>query len=203
MAGAYTTFANNGIANKPIYITRVEDKNGKEIYSQLPEEHTALHPTANYVMVDMLRNAAQGSYLFNGVEVEFGGKTGTTNDFSDGWFMGITPNLVVGTWVGGEDRWIHFRDLKMGQGGHMARPFFANFLKNIEKDKELSFDKNATFYRPPGDLGIEINCDLYKEGQLPTSGGIEGDELFGDDQFGDEVDTTKQFNPLKEEDDEF
>ena len=202
MAGAYTTFANNGIANKPIYITRVEDKNGKEIYSQMPEERTALHPTANYVMVDMLQKAANGSYLFNGVNVEFGGKTGTTNDFSDGWFMGITPNLVVGTWVGGEDRWIHFRDLKMGQGGHMARPFFSNFLKALEKDKEIKFDKNATFYRPPGDLGIEINCDLYKEGQLPSSGGLEGDGM-GDDQFGDETDTTTVVNPLEEDEEEF
>jgi len=201
MAGAYTTFANNGIANKPIYITRVEDKNGREIYSQLPEERTALHPTANYVMVDMLQKAANGSSLFRGVNVAFGGKTGTTNDFTDGWFMGITPNLVVGTWVGGEDRWIHFRDLTYGQGGHMARPFFSNYLKALEKDKEIKFDKNATFYRPPGDLGIEINCDLYKEGQLPSSGDIGGDGL-GEDQFGDEVDTAKVVNPLEEADEE-
>ena len=200
MAGAYTTFANNGIANKPIYITRVEDKNGKEIYSHMPEERTALHPTANYVMVDMLRRAVR---RLDGVNVEYGGKTGTTNDFSDGWFMGITPNLVVGTWVGGEDRWIHFRDLKYGQGGHMARPFFTNYLKSLVKDKEIGFDNKAVFYRPPGDLGIEINCDLYKEGQLPSSNAINGEDGFGEDQFGDEVDTTKQINPLEEDEEEF
>lgn len=186
MTGAYTTFANNGIANKPIYISRIEDKNGKLIYRQLPDERTALNPQANFVMVDMLQRNVRGSSLFNGVKTQYGGKTGTTNDFTDGWFMGITPNLVVGTWVGGEDRWIHFRTLDLGQGGVMARPFFANFIKALETEENIDFETGAKFHRPPGDLGIEINCNLYKSDvEIADDSEIE-DDTFEEDQFGDD-----------------
>lgn len=190
LTGAYTTFANNGISNKPIFITRIEDKNGRVVFQQLPEEKQALSPQANFVMLDMLRYVAQGAGGFAGVKSEFAGKTGTTNDYTDGWFMGLTPNLVVGTWVGGEDRWVHFRSLDMGQGAYMARPIFAHILKELESKTDIDFDPKARFYRPPGDLGIEINCNVYK------SAGANQDEMdfnFREDQFGDEeiTDTTK------------
>ena len=198
MAGAYTTFANNGVANKPIYITRIEDKNGKVLYRQLPEERQGLSPNANYVMVDMLQKNLTNARGFHDIKSLVGGKTGTTNDYSDGWFMGITPNLVIGTWVGGEDRWIHFRTLENGQGGRMARPFFANFVRELEKAEDVDYDPAATFFRPPGELGIEIDCSTY------TNTPAENDEYqnedllnddFGDDGFGDdgfdEPDSTK------------
>jgi penicillin-binding protein 1A len=190
MTGAYTTFANNGISNKPIFITRVEDKNGRVIFQQLPEEKLALSPNANYVMLDMLRYVARSSGGFDGVKTEFAGKTGTTNDYTDGWFMGVTPNLVVGTWVGGEDRWIHFRSIDMGQGAYMARPFFAKFLKEVEKMPELDFDPKARFFQPTGDLGIEIDCSKYRGGA--SAGAV--DFEFHEDQFGDEDlrDTSKK-----------
>lgn len=185
MTGAYTTFANNGIYNKPTYILRIEDKNGRVIYEEIPEERAALPPNANFVMVEMLRHAATGMW---GLESDIGGKTGTTNDFVDGWFMGITPSLVVGTWVGGEDRWIHFRSPTRGQGAHMAKPFFRAFLKRLEESETVEYDVEARFQRPPGDLGIELNCSEYQR----TTPGLEEEEqfeedIFSEDMFGDEA----------------
>ena len=185
MTGAYTTFANNGIYNKPIFIDRIEDKNGRIIYQEIPYENTALPPNANYVMVEMLKYAGSGGMWE--VKSEMGGKTGTTNDYVDGWFMGITPGLVVGTWVGGEDRWIRFLDISTGQGAYMAKPFFRKFITKLEKTTEADYDKDQRFYRPSGNLGIELDCSLY-ETDLP---GLESDqpfedELFNNDLFGDE-----------------
>ncbi|MBU6343109.1 MAG: transglycosylase domain-containing protein, partial [Bacteroidetes bacterium] len=103
MTGAYATFANKGMYGKPIVIRKIEDKNGKVLWRSLPDEKVALPPNVNYVMVDMLKYNVAGAPGINTLKSEVGGKTGTTNDFTDGWFMGVTPRLVVGTWVGGED----------------------------------------------------------------------------------------------------
>jgi penicillin-binding protein 1A len=184
MTGAYTTFANNGIYNRPTYLLRIEDKNGRLIYEEFPEEKQAINPNANYVMVEMLKYSA-GVW---GVKSQVGGKTGTTNDYVDGWYMGITPNLVVGTWAGGEDRWIRFRSILYGQGAKMAKPFFQAFIKKLEASDEVDYDPSATFYRPPGDLGIEMDCSQFERATLP--GGAEGEEFedegFSEDMFGDE-----------------
>lgn len=161
MAGAYTTFANNGIYNKPIYITRIEDKNGKLIFQHVPESKIALDPQTNYVMVEMLRNVVYGAGGFYGRKSDFGGKTGTTDKHVDGWFVGLTPNLVVSTWVGGEDPWIRFRSLAMGQGSVMARPYFAALLEKLEHLDEDIYDKKERFYKPPGKLNIELDCEVY------------------------------------------
>lgn len=184
MTGAYTTFANNGIYNKPIFVSRIEDKNGRVLYEEIPYENTALPPNANYVMVEMLRYAGSGAMW--GITSEVGGKTGTTNDYVDGWFMGVTPSLVVGTWVGGEDRWIRFLDISTGQGAYMAKPFFRMFINKLENTPEANFPKDQVFYRPPGDLGIELDCSIY---QNLTPGQEEQpfeDEFFSNDFFGDE-----------------
>lgn len=180
MTGAYTTFANNGNFTKPVFVTRIEDKNGRVIYEEGTDEQPAINPNANYVMVEMLKYAATGLWE---VKSQVGGKTGTTNDYVDGWFMGITPNLVVGTWVGGEDRWIHFRSLAYGQGAYMAKPFFREFLKRLEADENVDYDATAKFYRPPGDLGIELDCGVYQRDDLQFEEEFEGEE----DIFGDEV----------------
>lgn len=183
MTGAYTAFANNGVFTKPQFILRIEDKDGKKLYEGIPEEKVAINPNANYVMVEMLKYSAG----VGGVKSEVGGKTGTTNDYVDGWFMGITPNLVVGTWVGGEDRWIRFRSILYGQGSKMAKPFFSAFIKELEARDDLGYDPKARFHRPPGDLGIEMNCAEYQRGSIPLNEGDEfEDEGFSEDMFGDE-----------------
>ncbi|MBK8505654.1 MAG: hypothetical protein IPL46_27735 [Saprospiraceae bacterium] len=161
MTGAYAVFANNGIYIKPTFIKQIEDKNGKLIYRSIETEEQALQPDANYVMVDMLKNALAGRGGSYELTSEVGGKTGTTQNHSDGWFMGITPSLVVGVWVGGEDRWVRFRDLANGQGSVMARPMFIDLIKRLEADPAADYDKTAKFYKPPGKLSITIDCDEY------------------------------------------
>ncbi|MEY3051788.1 MAG: hypothetical protein RLY31_1573 [Bacteroidota bacterium] len=157
MTGAYTTFANNGYYNKPVYITRIEDKNGRVIYSQESQERQALQEEPNFVMVEMLKYASGGM----GLKSEIGGKTGTTNDYVDGWFMGITPSLVVGTWVGGEDRWIRFLSLAEGQGSRMAKPYCQDFLRRLEEDEKSGYDWEARFVKPRGDMSIGLDCNDF------------------------------------------
>lgn len=184
MTGAYSAFANNGTYTKPVHLLKIEDKNGKLIYQSIPEETQALPPNANYAMVEMLRYAATG---MTDLESDYGGKTGTTNDFADGWYMGITPDLVVGTWVGGEDRWIHFRSPLLGQGSRMARPFFHNFIRRLEGTPELGYDKSLRFSIPEGDLGIVIDCEEYNLFNAPNMENIPfEDNLFEEGLFGDE-----------------
>ncbi|MEM9526107.1 MAG: transglycosylase domain-containing protein [Bacteroidota bacterium] len=162
MTGAYTTFGNNGFFNKPIFLTKIEDRTGRVIYEHVSENRRAISPAANYVMVDMLRKASVGN--LRGVKGPIGGKTGTTNDQTDGWYMGITPELVVGTWVGGYARWIRFRSLRYGGGSHMAKPFFREFVKAAQGDENVEWNTKRDFYRPRGDLGIELNCEAYSSG---------------------------------------
>ena len=158
------------------------------IYEEEPIERQALDASTNYVMVELLKYAGKGKRGFGEIKTEeYGGKTGTTNDAVDGWFMGITPNLVVGTWVGGEDKWIRFKQKSQGQGGRMAAPFFGKFLTRLENDKSLNWDTEAEFFRPPGELGIVIDCSLYE--QVPVEGEeelIPEDDSFFDNPFGDE-----------------
>ncbi len=189
MTGAYTAFANNGIYNKPVFIKRIEDKYGKVIYEGIREDRPALDARTNYVMVEMLRKVMrQGLRGFGGIKSDVGGKTGTTNDYVDGWFMGLTPNLVVGTWVGGEERWIRFRTLKYGIGARMARPMFAKLLRRLESDEEVDFDVSKQFVMPEGDLGIELDCDVYQRqrGNFDSNpfGTENGDETFGGEGMG-------------------
>ena len=160
MTGAYCTFANNGVFVKPFFVTSIEDENGKVIYRPIKEEQVALPAKANAVMVDMLKYA--GAYAFNGFKSEIGGKTGTTNDYVDGWYMGVTPSLVVGTWVGGEDPWIRFLSLADGQGAVMARPFFKAFLQRLENSTITDYNPNAKFAVPEGGLDIETDCSRYR-----------------------------------------
>ncbi|MEO0776732.1 MAG: penicillin-binding transpeptidase domain-containing protein, partial [Bacteroidota bacterium] len=192
LTGAYTTFANNGTYNKPVFITRIEDKNGRVIYQEQPIERRSLNPNHNYVMVQMLKRVVGvGLPLFGGIKSEMGGKTGTTNNYVDGWFVGLTPDLVVGTWVGGDQNWIRFRTLSEGTGAKMARPFFARFLKRIEQDPEADYNAEARFPTPSGDIGIELDCEVYnRDGGIISNGNEyfdeEENESFGDDHFGDE-----------------
>ncbi|MEL6864653.1 MAG: transglycosylase domain-containing protein [Bacteroidota bacterium] len=214
ITGAYTTFANNGIYSKPFFINRIEDKNGRVIYQEIPEERVALHPSANFVMVEMLRSVMrQGIPGFSKVKSDLGGKTGTTNDYVDGWFVGLSPDLVVGTWVGGDDRWIRFLTLGDGIGAKMARPFYGKLINRLEQDSLADYDTEARFFRPPGDLGIVVDCNLYK---YDRGEGLDSDEYenyeesenFGNDFFGDEEeielpDSTNRQPAVEEESEDF
>ncbi len=162
MTGAYTAFANNGNYTEPIFVSSIRDKNGKTIYTGVPERKKAINPLYNAVMVDMLMNNLAGGYSL-GLKSKAGGKTGTTNDFADAWFMGITPNLVTGTWVGGDDNWIRFLTLDDGQGFVMSRPIFQNFMKKIEADTLINFDTKASFVTPPDGFSELTDCARYKQ----------------------------------------
>lgn len=190
LAGAYTAFADNGTYHKPLYIKRIEDKNGKVVYVGQSERKNAINPEYNYVIVDMLKNAA--SFISGWFTSEVAGKTGTTNDYRDGWFVGITPDLVTATWVGGDREWIRFNTLDDGQGSVMARPFFTEFLKRLEADPTVNYDKTARFDIPENQL-VELDCAKYdelqsKEEQTPKDN-IDGPDFDLDDELDmDELD---------------
>ncbi len=165
MAGAYTTFANDGMYTQPNFIRRIEDKNGKVIYQGSSVQRRALNPLYNAVMVDMLKNNVGGGFNMN-LKSEVGGKTGTTNDYADGWFMGISPNLVTGVWVGGDEKFVRFLSLDDGQGFVMARPIFQDYMKRLETDEQLKFDTDVRFRPgPPGYTNL-TDCTRYKSGSV-------------------------------------
>lgn len=184
MTGAYTTFANNGYYTKPVHILRVEDKNGRVLYEAIPEGDPVLNPRYNYVMLDLLKHVS--TTIHYQMKTVNGGKTGTTNDHVDGWYMGVTPNLIVGTWVGGDQNWIRFRNIDYGQGAVMARPFFVEFMKALEKNEKVEWDTEAKFMRPPGDIGIELDCSAYEKIDLEGAFDETGESIY-DDGFGDEL----------------
>jgi penicillin-binding protein 1A len=170
MVGAYGTFVNGGTWNEPTYITRIEDKHGNLIYEASPRTVEALSEETAYMMVHMLKAAAEpggtayyGLRYRNGLKNEIGAKTGTTQNYSDAWFMGITPNLVCGTWVGGEDRSIHFRTMAEGQGGKLAMPIYGSFMQKVYSDKTLDVSKDA-FPKPLLPLSVELDCSKYNQG---------------------------------------
>ncbi len=171
MAGAYSAFANEGVMSKPVFVTRIEDKDGKVIYSAVPEQKKAINPAFNYVIVDMLKYVAsviQPKFLS-----EVAGKTGTTNDYKDGWFVGFTPEVLISTWVGGDQEFVRFTSLSDGQGAVMARPFFEKLLSRIEADNRLGFGKNPVFMRPENEEQIETDCSKYES---VSSGKPEGED---------------------------
>lgn len=161
MTGAYSAFSNNGTYVQPIFVLRIEDKNGKVIYQGIPKRKSAINPLYNSVMLAMLKNNVGGKFSLT-VKSKIGGKTGTTNDYADGWFMGVTPTLVTGTWTGGDDKWIRFLTLEDGQGYIMARPISELFFQKLEKDANCGYDWKADFPVPPPGFDEMINCDQYK-----------------------------------------
>ena len=155
MVSAYTTFANNGIRCSPIFVTKIEDNDGNVIATFQPRMNEVIsEESANKMLVE-LKGVVDGGtagrlrykYHFTG---EIGGKTGTTNRNSDAWFMGFTPQLVSGCWVGGEDRDIHFDSMSMGQGATMALPIWAYFMQKVYADKQLGYSQTIGFNLPEG-----------------------------------------------------
>jgi penicillin-binding protein 1A len=173
MTGAYCVFANHGVWTEPTFVLRVEDKNGNTIYTHTPKVVQAMDAQSAYVMTYMLKGVIEdgtGSRLMYkyGLTNPIGGKTGTTQENSDGWFMGITPQLVTGVWSGCEDRDIHFRSTRLGEGANSALPIFALFMKKVYADPTLGIKKNVDFDAPKN-ASIAINCDVYKQQQQGTN----------------------------------
>jgi penicillin-binding protein 1A len=183
MVGSYTTFANKGIYTEPIMITRIEDKNGVVLDEFIPQTNEVMGEKEAYVIVNLLEGVTQGgtgarlrtkNAYYNkdypvtghpwGFENPIAGKTGTTQNQSDGWFMGMVPNLITGVWGGCEDRSAHFRTTNYGQGATVALPIWALFMQKCYADPRLKISK-AAFERPEGDLGIELDCAKYKTEQ--------------------------------------
>ncbi len=190
MVGAYGIWPNKGTYVEPVFVTRIEDKNGKIIYTGVPKRKQALNPTYNAVMVDMLRNNVGGNYGLGGAS-DVGGKTGTTNDYADGWFMTITPELVVGTWVGGDDKWIRFFTLDEGQGFVMARPIAKKFINKLEEDPESGYDPELRFPEPKGAVFNLIDCTKFKDIKPEEEAAQRQQEvevLFDEEEFDEEFD---------------
>ena len=174
MVAAYGTFANQGIYIKPEVITKIEDKNGNILYQTMPESHDVLNKDIAYAVVKLLEGVTEsgsGSRLRtegggNGYNRVTGypyalrnpiaGKTGTTQNQSDGWFMGMVPNLVTGVWVGNEDRSAHFKSITYGQGATMALPIFGMYMKKCYADKTLTVSKEP--FKRPANLAIKVDC---------------------------------------------
>ena len=195
MTGAFSTFANQGMFVRPLYIRKITDKSGRVLFAGIPETHQALPKNVAYVMTRMLRYNTQAAPIIKDLKSQIGGKTGTTNDYRDGWFMGISPRLVVGTWVGGEDQFIRFLRIEDGQGSAMARPFFAKTLQKIEKNIP-TYDASAQFIVPSGDLGITLDCGQYQEPAGPS--GLPTDAVpseFDPNRFQDEEQSSRPSAP--------
>ncbi|MEY3842871.1 MAG: hypothetical protein RIR80_442 [Bacteroidota bacterium] len=168
MVGAYSTYANKGVWTEPVYISRIEDKNGNVLYEKIPRKVDALSEQTAYLMLYMLRGVIdKGTGLrLRGPRYRFtnpiAGKTGTTQENSDGWFIGITPDLVSGVWTGAEDRSVHFRSTNLGEGANTALPIWALYMKKVYADATLKISK-GDFIAPAGGLDVEIDCDKFKK----------------------------------------
>ena len=153
MVDAYTTFPNKGIRVEPLYVTRIEDNNGNVLATFTPKTYEIISETTAYKMIYMLRNVMDHgtgvrARLRYGLKAPMGGKTGTSQNNSDGWFVGFTPSLVSGVWVGGEDRSIHFDRMALGQGANMALPIFSLYMQKVYADPNLGYDTTEQFDIP-------------------------------------------------------
>ncbi len=197
MVGAYGTFANKGVYTKPVMVTSIEDKNGTILYQFVPETRDVLSEEAAYVTVNLMEGVTQfggGSRLrrtgrekydhvfreiITGYPYDFknpiAGKTGTTQNQSDGWFMGMVPNLVTGVWVGAEDRAAHFASIAYGQGASMALPIWGMYMKSCYEDEELNVSKEE--FEKPANLSYELDCSKKPEDDKPDKDDDSDDEL--------------------------
>lgn len=184
MVGAYGMFANEGVYVKPVMVTRIEDKNGTVLYEYVPETKDVLSKEVSYAMIELMKGVTQSGsgarlrHSFNknntvykevvtGYPYELtnpiAGKTGTTQNNSDGWFMGMVPNLVTGVWVGGEDKPIHFNRTAYGQGASMALPIWGLYMKKNYSNDELGI--SIEDFEEPEDMSIIVDCDKFTENQ--------------------------------------
>jgi penicillin-binding protein 1A len=163
MAGAFNTFASKGVFIEPFFVQRIEDKSGHVISTFTPRKREAISEQTAYLMINLLEGVVnegtaariRSRYLSTGAVA---GKTGTTNDQMDGWFIGIVPKLTAAVWVGAEDRHVHFESLALGGGANMALPIWGIFMKKVREDKSLGFTADQIFAAPPG-MVLNLRCD--------------------------------------------
>ncbi|MEI6276939.1 MAG: transglycosylase domain-containing protein [Prolixibacteraceae bacterium] len=165
MVGAYGTYGNHGVYTKPYCVTRIEDRNGNVLARFSPESHDAIDAKTAYLMINLMEAVVnEGTSARLRRDVEYGnitadvaGKTGTTQNQSDGWFMGITPELVTGVWTGGDLRSIHFEGLSAGQGASMALPVYGYYMNSLFRDRTLGYSQSSVFEAPPG-FDVDMDC---------------------------------------------
>lgn len=171
MVGATSVYANKGIYNKPIFITHIEDKNGNLIEAFRGNAEDAMSEETAFLMLELMKGVVE---FGTGVRVRYkykfnypmAGKTGTTDNNSDGWFMGLTPQLVAGVWVGAEDRSVHFRSTNLGQGANMALPIWALFMKKVYEDKSIDIIRGD--FEKPETVNIELDCSKFESDKVET-----------------------------------
>jgi penicillin-binding protein 1A len=188
IVGANATFANKGMWTQPMFLTRIVDKNGNVIKEFKPETREAMSEETAYIMINMMKGVIDGAYnkttgkttgtgmrlrFRYGFENEIAGKTGTTQNNSDGWFIGLTPELVTGIWVGAADRSVRFSRTYYGQGANTSLPIWALYMKQVYADKKLNVSK-APFEKPKGGVSVELDCKKYKQQGS-------GSQSFGDE----------------------
>ena len=190
LVGAYSTFANQGIFVEPAVVTRIEDKNGTVLFELVPKTEDVLSEEVAYVTLNLMQGVTEAgsgarlrhaglektNYIYEKVvtgypyifENPIAGKTGTTQNQSDGWFMGMVPNLVTGVWVGGEDRSIHFKEIGFGQGATMALPIWGVYMKSVYDNPELGIS-NSEFLAPETPVSIPLDCEALAAERLQKS----------------------------------
>ena len=189
LTGAYCNFANKGVHIEPVIVTRIEDRYGNIISEFRTRKKEAINEETAYMMLNMLKavvNKGTGIRLRSKYQftMEMGGKTGTTQNHSDGWFMGVTPNLVTGIWAGGEDRDIHFDNISLGQGANMALPSYALYMQKVYADEEIGITIKDTFERP---VNFDINMDCQDIKDAPGNSNLKqnnnNNDTFENEEF--------------------
>ncbi len=189
LTGAYCNFANKGVHIEPVIVTRIEDRYGNVISEFRTRKKEAINEETAYMMLNMLKavvNKGTGIRLRSKYQftMEMGGKTGTTQNHSDGWFMGVTPNLVTGIWAGGEDRDIHFDNISLGQGANMALPSYALYMQKVYADEEIGITIKDTFERP---VNFDINMDCQDIKDAPGNSNLKqnnnNNDTFENEEF--------------------
>ncbi|MFY0673228.1 MAG: transglycosylase domain-containing protein [Bacteroidia bacterium] len=186
MVGAFNAFNNNGLWVEPIFVTKIEDQYGNTIESFVPESREALDPAINYAMVKNFEKVVQrgtgmrliSSNYYN-IKTPIGGKTGTTQEGADGWFIGFEPGITAGIWVGGEERKVAFRDMRFGQGARLAMPIFGDFMVAINEDENLNYGEIEEWPKPKSTNIPNTDCEFYKipdPDEEEGDGGLDADE---------------------------